>query len=324
MGALSKLTDENFNVHLLLTSSDLAEIYVYDILKARCKATLESVLTVNTRSEFKGMSELVSMQPNLAEKWLVVMDYTKVKTQLKAAMGVLQSETAIFLLKVKNYAEFKELKKLYPQMNDIYLNSIRRYEVVDLLRPYQLSTSLQSYVATAYFNDPERVFTLVRELKNGAVVQSSSDVVALCGESMNSIQKFTMLLLTDTPKTQMFLKRSYKKRVSNVCDLCETFTCETAYNFISSALKDIMYIKMLYLQGVIYDRVYDLPEAFDESKLARYGFYLKEISQGVSYERILWVYSELRNFGRWKTTQDAVLFLYKFYLALIDKAKGVA
>lgn len=324
MGSLSNLLNSEVSVHLLLTSSDLAEIYVYDTLKGRCRATLESVLTVDTRATFKSMSELVSMQPNLAEKWLVVLNYTKVKAQLKATIGVLQSETAIFLVKVKNYLEYKEFKELYGNANDLYLNSIKRADVMDLLRPFSLSEEVKVYTANAYYNDPERVFLLRQELLNGATVSGPKDVVKLCGESIGNIQRFALQLLTDSPKTEMFLKRSYKKRVKTVCDLCDTFSCRTAYNFISSVLKDIMYIKMLYLEGTVYDKIRDLPEAFDEVKLAKYNFYLREIAEEISYERILWVYSELRKFGRWNTTQDAVLFLYQFYLALIRQAEGVA
>lgn len=323
MGSLSDLNNQDVSVHLLLTSSDLADIYVYDTLKERCKATLESVFTVDTKASFKGMSEMVSMQPNLAEKWLVVLNYSKVKGMLKGSMGIFQSETAIFLVKVKNYAEYKEFKSMYGSVNDMYLNTIKRFEVMYLLRPFGLSEEVKGFTATAYFSDPERVFLLRKELLNGAEIKSTKDVVALCGESMGNIQKFAMLLLTDEPKTEMFLKRSYKKRVKTVCELCETFSSRTAYNFVSSVLKDILYIKMLYLQGTVYDKICDLPEAFDETKLARYNYYLKVVSGGISYERILWVYSEIRSFGRWNRQEDAVLFLYKFYLALIKRNECV-
>lgn len=322
MGSLSKLLDTETTVNMLLTSSDLAYLYVYDTLKGRCKATLESVLLVDSKASFKAMSEMVSMQPNLADKWLVEINYSKVKAQLKATLGILQSETAVYLIRVRTYSEYKEVKELYAGINDLYLNVIKRQEVMDLLRPFRLSEDLKGYVASAYYNDPERVFVLRKELQNGAEVKNSKDVAKLCGESMGTVQRFAIQLLSDEPKTEMFLKRSYKKRVKTVCDLCDSFTSRSAYNFLSAVLKDILYIKMLYLQGVIYNRIEDLPEAFDEGKLAKYGYYLKDISEGISYERILWVYSELRNFGRWNTSQDAVSFLYKFYLALIKKAEA--
>lgn len=325
MGSLKSLNDVDKRVHLLLTSSNLAEIYVYDTLKSRCNATLESVVEVNSSSTFKGMLELVNVQPNLADNWLFVIKFSKVKSSLKKVLGIFESTSSVFLLKVDSYKEFKEAKEMYSSINDLYLESIRKNDVMDLLRDYKVSPKVKDFVASSYYRDPEKVFELCKELKNGAVVETSKDVVKLCGESMGSIQKFTLQLLEDAPKTEMFLKRSYKKRVSTLCDLCDTFSPRTAYNYIRSSVKDVLHIKMLYLEGVIYDRITDLPECFDEKKLAKYNYKLKSIAEGISYDRILHLYNTMGSFGRWYTSQDGIMFLYKYYLELIDEnVKGVA
>ena len=75
MGSLRLLRSHETNVHMLLTSSNLAEIYVYDELKSVCGATIDSVLEVSNRSTFNNMLELVNMQPLLSEKWLFVINY---------------------------------------------------------------------------------------------------------------------------------------------------------------------------------------------------------------------------------------------------------
>lgn len=319
---LKDLKDVNKNVHLLLTSYNLVEIYVYDVLKKRCNATLESIIDVNNTSSFRTMLEYVNVQPNLADYWLFVIDYSKVKSQIKKNMGIFQSETSVFLLKVSNYKDFKEfMQECNVTVNSLYLNVIRRGDVYDLLRPYNLSEKVKEFVATSYYKDPEKVFILQKELKNGISISKPKDVISLCGESTNSIQKFVMQLLLDTPKTKLFLKRGYKKRVNTLYTLCETFNPRTAYNYIRATVKDILYIKMLYLEGRIYDKIRDLPECYDEAKLSRYSFMLKTISQGIEYEKILSLYSMLTNEGKWYSVQDGISFLYKYYLGLLDLNK---
>ena len=322
MGDLKGLTDKMKNIHLLLTSSSLAEIYVYDTLKERCKATLESVYEVNSSSTFNGMLELVNVQPYLAECWLFVIDYKKVRGALKKNLGIFKSESSVFLIKVGTYKDFKDFMELKVSVNDLYLEVIKKLDVYDLLRGYPVSQKVKDFVVASYYRDPEKVFTLVNELKNGLQVESQRDVVKICGESSGSIQKFAIQLLTDEPKTERFLSRSYKKRVATLCDLCDTFGVRTAYNFLRACINDLIQIKVLYLNGVIYDRIRDLPECYDEKRLARYNYYLKTIAEEVSYTRLLSLYEDIGAYGRWLSSQDGVLFLYKYYLGLLEKRKG--
>ena len=318
MGSLKALNDKLKNTHMLLTSSNLAEIYVYDTLKSRCNATLESILDINSMSMFKSMLELVNVQPNLADNWLFIVDYSKVKSLIKKNMGIFQAKTSVFLIKVNSYKEFKEVKELEMPVNDLYLESIRKVEVYDLLRGYNISQKVKDFVASSYFKDPDKVFVFLNEVKNGAVVETTKDVVKICGESSGSIQKFVLQLLTDSPNTDRFLYRSYKKRVNSLCDLCDAFGTRTANNFIRATIKDIMSIKILYLNGVIYDRVVNIPDCFDEKKLMRYNYCIKVITGGISYSRILFLYQMLEQYGKWKTSQDGILFLYKYYIDLIE------
>ena len=317
MGSLVELKDPAKQVHLLLSSSNLVEIYVYDTLKERCKATLESIMDVNSSSTFKAMLELVNIQPNIADKCVFVIDIKKVRGKIKRTLGIFQSETSIFLLKVDTYKDFKDAKDLGIDINDLYLETIRKQEVQNLLRGYKIAPKIVDFVASSYYRDPEKVFVLRKELDNGADINSPKDVTELCGESLGSIQKFTMQLLTDAPKTEMFLKRSYKRRVVTLCDLCDTFGSSTAYNYIKATVKDILYIKMLYMEGTIYNRIRELPECFDEKKLSRYNHSLRDIEVELQYSKILHLYNVMGSTGRWRSQQDGVLFLYQYYLDLI-------
>lgn len=319
MGSLKDLNNEEKRVFLLLTSSNLAEIYVYDTLKNRCNATLESIMDINSTSTYKGMMELVNVQPNLADSWLFVIQYNKVKSLIKKALGIFQSTSSVFLIKVNNYKEFKEVKETIKGVSDLYLSSIKRNEVLDLLRGFKISQNVMDFIAYSYYREPDKVFEIRKELLNGAVIENTKDVVKLCGESQGSIQNFVLQLLTDKPKTEMYLKRSYKKRVNTLYDICESFSPMTAYNYIKASVKDILYIKMLYLEGKIYDNIRELPECFDEKKLSKYNYKLREIAEDISYDKILHLFNKLNDCGRWYNVQDGIMFLYNYYLELINE-----
>lgn len=315
MGSLRHLRSAENNVHLLLTSSNLAEIYVYDELKSICGATVESVVDVNSKSTFQNMLELVNMQPLLADKWLFVIIYKGgIKQLVKKYEGIFQTETARFLVKVENYKDFKEFKGVIRNANDLYLNVIRHDDIAFMLNGYKLSSNVIEFVEKSYYRDPEKVFILAKELANGAVVSNNRDVVRICGESSGSIARFAMLLLNEMPSSENGLKRVYSKRVKILVDLCESFGTRSTYNFLVAALKDILNIKILYLQGIIYDSIRDLPEVYDEKKLSRYNMYLKRIIQDLTYENILRLYVALCKCDRWRNPQDGVLFLYNYYL----------
>ena len=173
MGALKDLQDPAKSVHLLLTSSNLIEIYVYDTLKARCNATLESIIDVNSTSTYRYMLELVNIEPNLADKWLFVLDYKKIKGSLKKNLGIFQSEVSVFLIKVDNYKDFKEVKELGVFLNDLYLDVIRRNDVYYMLGKYKISQKVIEFVVNSYYRDPEKVFVLKKELENGADILAS-------------------------------------------------------------------------------------------------------------------------------------------------------
>ena len=315
MGSLRYLKSRENNVHLLLTSSNLAEIYVYDELKSVCGATIDSVVEVTNRATFTNMLKLVNMQPLLAEKWLFVITYKAgIKQLVKKYEGIFQSDTAIFLVKVENYKDFKEFKGVVRSVNDLYLNTIGHGDVSYLLNGYKLSQSVIEFIEKSYYRDPEKVFVLMRELNSGAVVGTNRDVVKICGESTGSVARFAMLLLNEMPSSAQGLKRVYSKRVKLLVDLCESFGTRSTYNFLVATMKDILNIKVLYLQGIIYDSIRDLPEGYDEKKLARYNMYLKRIIQDLTYESILRLYIALSSCESWRTPQDGVLFLYDYYL----------
>lgn len=324
MGSIRKLTDSNTNVHILLTSSNLSELYVYDTLKKKCKAGVDSILNIESRSSINEMLELVNLQPFTSDKWLFVLDFKKCKSTIKDRKGMFESDSSEFLIKVKNYKEYKEAKELLGNVNDIYLSFIRYYDVEFLLQGYNLSPKLIEFVTRSYSSDPEQVFVLLEELKNGRVIEKRKDIVDICGMSTGSLNSFALTLLKDFPKTEKGKKLVYKKRIGVAVELAETYGYGKMRNFLMSCVKDILDIKQLYMVGAIYDRIANLPDAkvrdkkgelvpvYDEKKLSRYNSLLKIIID-IPYTRIMNLYLLLKQGGAWYNSMDMINFIYLYY-----------
>lgn len=313
MGTLRELESENKTVHMYLASSGIIDLFIYDTLKQSCQATLESIIEVKTITQFHDMLDVINMSPFAADKWLVIIHYKAVKVLLKKWVAVFDSPTTRFLIKVKNYKEFKEFKELYPEVNDLYLSLIRHNEVMYLLKPYSgISEKLIDFVAKSYSREPEKIFELRKELQSGLEVPDRKAIVKLLGVSAGSINYFALQLLKDPPTTERGMLITYRHRVKTAYELGQAYNISTFRNFLLSAVKDIITIKELYLNGVIYDRIKNIPDCFDEQKLSRYNYYLDTINH-IPMSRVMKLFISLKQCGVWRSQLDMVRFLYTYY-----------
>lgn len=314
MGTLLELGSAEKNVHMLLTSSNLIELYVYDKIRDFCKASRdESIYEANTVREFRDIIDLVNLYPMQSNKWLFIIDYSKIKREVEKNKGIFESVSSCFLIRVSKYKDFKDFKEFYPKVNDLYLSVIRRNEVMYLLDGYGLSQKLVDFVAKSYYRDPEKVFTLKKALDSGSRVSTQKDIVSICGSSAGSINHFIMLLLAPKPTTEKGSKTVYHNRISIGLELIDTYGISSVYNFLVSGVKDLIQIKTLYLRGVIYDSIRDLPPGFDEKKLSRYSIYLRKIKEEISYSSLMSLYLALKENGKWFSYLDMIKFLYDYY-----------
>lgn len=316
MGRLAYIGSLDKTVHMVTTGFSIAEMYVYDTLKSICKATVDSVLEVNSKASFSEMLEMVNIQPYLADRWLIVIEYKKVKALIKKYRGAFESETSRFLIKVSNYREFKEFKELVPSVNDIYLSRLGYKDIAYLLNDYSISQSVLDFIVKSYSRSPDKVFVLRDELEKGLKIKDSKDVVRVCGESASSVNHFVFLLLAKPP-AKSAVSRVCKKRVQVANILLSVYGAQTLRNFLISSVRDIMHIKQLYIQGIIYNSIRNIPECFDESKLSRYSMYLRTISDEIPMSRIINLFVSLCNSGVWSKENDVIEFIYKYYEGVV-------
>lgn len=317
MGTLRDLKAMDKNVHLLVTNSNLADIYVYDTLKERCDATLESIYNIEKVSDIGIMKELVGMEPYMSDRWLFIVDYSKLKKSIKEISGIFEADTSIFLIKVKGYADFKEFKELYPRCNDVYLSMIRRNDILYLFNDIKISSKCLDFVCKSYMREPEKVFMLRKEMLNGYEVSKDHDIIKLCGASSGSVVSFALGLLSSNPKSKKGFDMVMRNKVLQTEDMIDAYGIRSFRNFLVSSVRDIMDIKILYLQGVIYNSIRDLPEIYDERKLSRYNYCLGKIIE-TQYDDIMRLYLILKSSGMWIAKSDVMSFLYNYYGGKLD------
>lgn len=312
MGALKDLHNPEKTVHMCISNSGIIDIYVHDSLKSVCSATLDEIIDVNTKGDFSKMLQIVSMQPFSSNKWFVILTYSAVKSLLEKHKGIFDLDYVCFLVKVKNYREYKQFKEFYGNVNDLYLALIRYNDVKFLLEPYSIPSSVIDFVAKSYSREPEKVFTLYTELKHGLVIETKKEVVKMLGASTGSVNNFAFQLLKEYPTTERGLKTVYKNRIKTASELSQAYGLATFRNFLMASVKDILTIKELYISGCIYDRIKNIPDVFNESKLSKYNYYLDTINR-IPYDRVARLWLLLKKQGVWRSPLDLFQFMYTYY-----------
>lgn len=314
--SLEKLTDDRCSIHLMYSESNLAELLVYDTIKQTCEADLESTLTINNSTSFNGMLDLINIQPFLADRWFVVIEYKKVAKLLKNYTGIFRLDTCRFLIKTNNYKEFKAAKELIQtsngSLNELYLAVLRMNDVSWLTKDINLSWKLNEFLYKSYSREPDKILGLVREVKNGAIVNDRKDIVNICGASSGSVFSYVMSLLTMSIKTERGANTSLKKKLSEAIDLSRTYGVTTFRNYLVATLRDIIDIKEMYLNGDIYDNIINLPAKFDEKRYGRYRYALKSIL-ALPLNEVIGLYLTLMKSGYWMREVDVIEFIYKLY-----------
>lgn len=315
MGCLKDLTDMSKSIHLLQTNSSRAEMYVHDTLKKVYNATLEDMFEVKTKQNIKALYELASVQPYTAEKWIFEIEFKVISDMLKTNKGIFESPNICYVIKVDRYKDFKEFKNGIGSCNDLYLSYLHREDIMYLLSGFSISEKLMNFICGSYSRDVDKVFELREHLLGGVEISTQRDVVNLVGSSQGSINGYVLQLITAPPRTEKGQARVYKNRLQYGLGLCRTYGARTFRNYLASTVHDMLQIKQLYMQGIIYNRVINIPEQYDEKKLSRYNYLLDSIENSLSYEDLLGLYVklQLKENRVWYTESDFVRFLYDYY-----------
>jgi hypothetical protein len=302
------------NVNAYFTESSKVDMFIYDKLKKIGGNSLSTIITVNTAKDFNEVISLANVLPHEADKWLFVLNYSKVSGLLKKHKGVLKSDTSSFIVKLANYKEFLNFNKEHSDgnINSMYLSRFSKDDFYHVLSGKGLSDDTLSFIWTSYYNDIDKFFDIAEHIDSGGTLKTRKDVSDLCGVSATSLQGLSFMLLRDLPKTAKGRKTSLKKVLNLSLLTAEGFGFTKAYYYLLGCLKDFLDIKMLVMQGVVYDRIFEVPQGFDENRLKKNNRYLKSIGR-IPYNKLAGVYLLLNSVGVWRNEKDVTSFIYKLY-----------
>lgn len=304
------------NIVVLSTNSSLAEIYVYDALKYKSNAIKDSIMQVKDKKSFATMLEKISFEPMMASKWLFEIDFKSVRALfLKYKENLERCDTAYFLVKCEKYPDFLKAKEKIA-CTPMYLHKLKGLDA-SFLFSSKLSTELQRYVCTNY--GVEKCFELYNYFKDGGKsLSNKKEIQELLGTGESSVIDFVFDLMKDYKGSKRSIKLQIAKRSKDLDFLVDSYGAKSVQNFIKSDVKNLIEVKQLYLEGILYDSISKerIPEGYDFSKLSRYNIYFDTISQ-TPIKRMIYLLSKIIE-GQWRDKDDAFKFLYAYYLSRKD------
>lgn len=312
---LKDLVDKTLNYHTVMCDSGKLDLLVYNLLKQACNGNKDTIFYVNKKSDVEEMLDLSLIMPYSADQWLFIVNYNKVKRQRRKLIEFIKAKTVSskVLVSFDKYADFKKFNDdLGALVNSMYLKTLRKDDMAFLFRGTKLGKDLKEFIFYSYRSEVEKVMSVLEYIKDGHSVKTRKDITELVGVSTGSIQHFIFQLLGKPPKTEKSRERIIKNRSYILSELAKVYGVKGIKTILTNSVKDILDIKTLYLSGVVYKSLTNIPEGYDSKRLLRYRVFFGKIID-IEYSRILELYLLLYNEGVWSNELDLYKFLYIYY-----------
>ena len=312
---LKDLVDKTLNYHTIMCDSGKLDLLVYNLLKKACNGNKDTIFYVNKKSDVEEMLDLSLIMPYSADQWLFIVNYNKVKRHRRKIIEFIKAKTVSskVLISFERYGDFKKFNDdLGSIVNSMYLKTLRKDDMAFLFRDTKLGKDLKEFIFYSYRSEVEKVMSILEYIKNGQSVKSRKDITELVGVSTGSVQHFIFQLLGKLPKTEKSRERVIKNRSYILSELAKVYGVRGIKTILTNSVKDILDIKTLYLTGVVYKSLTNIPEGYDSKRLLRYRVFFGKIID-IEYSRILELYLLLYNEGAWSSELDLYKFLYIYY-----------
>jgi hypothetical protein len=312
---LKDLVDKTLNYHTVMCDSGKLDLLVYNLLKQACNGNKDTIFYVNKKSDVEEMLDLSLIMPYSADQWLFIVNYNKVKRHRRKLIEFIKAKTVSskVLVSFDKYADFKKFNDdLGALVNSVYLKTLRKDDMAFLFRDTKLGKDLKEFIFYSYRSEVEKVMSVLEYIKDGHSVKTRKDITELVGVSTGSIQHFIFQLLGKPPKTEKSRERIIKNRSYILSELAKVYGVRGIKTILTNSVKDILDIKTLYLSGVVYKSLTNIPDGYDSKRLLRYRVFFGKIID-IEYSRILELYLLLYNEGAWSNELDLYKFLYIYY-----------
>lgn len=312
---LEALTDKEINVHTVMLDSGKLDMFIYNTLKKSTGGNKDTIIYVNKKSDIEEMSDLALVMPMQADQWLFIINYDKVKRHRRKIIELIKKKniSSKYLVSFSKYVDFKKFNEdLGSIANPMYLKNLNLTDVRFLFRKYRFDKDLFQFIFYSYRSEVEKMMSLLSFLETGHLIKSRKDVTDLVGVSTGSVQHFIFQLLGKKPLSEKSQKTVLKNRVNTLTELSKVYGVRSLKGILTNSVKDILDIKSLYLNGVIYKTIDNIPEGYVATRLLKYKpFYAKILD--ISYMRILDLYLLLYNERSWNSEVEMYQFIYTYY-----------
>lgn len=306
-------------VVLIQTPSDVLKMFLQDKIKAQLGSTQESVLTVDNKKTLKEAGNFSGMIPFDAKRWLFIVNLDKVGVNADLRDIIYNNSTGLFFCttdKYSTYKRFKDMCKALDHMVDFYITYLKRMDFYYLYyalvpKDDMLPKVLSDFVQKGYSNDISTVINFFIELSRGTKFDSKKSIIDFCGQSGNTVDNLLFSLLEMQFKTERGIKSVMGNRLKSGYELAQSIGWHKLRTYLYSSLNAVMDIKGLYISGVIYKRIENLPDNFNEKKLSKYQRLFKKIKE-VPFSDMVRLRVALYECGDWNNEADYLRFIYRY------------
>lgn len=315
-----------YKVILVQTPADKLSLFLYDKVKADYGCTQNTIVTVKDKTDIAQVKEIAYVDSFISDKWLVTIDFSKDKSLglLKDLLPIMyESNTIVFFCTANNYKTFKTLsdsfkKKGITEVVSFYLNRLNSADFQYLYNAYvtpqnKLSKNLYTAVYQGYSSNVSAIMDLFTELRNGTTFESQKDIADVCGVGNNSVENFVFSLLKQPSLSEQGTKIVLKNRLKAGFDLASVYGFGKLQNYMRNCVSCLRDIKVLRVSGVVYKTLINLPDGYDEAKLARYQRYIWRLNE-IPLSRILRLGLFLDERLSWTNDLDFIHFIYAYLL----------
>lgn len=322
---LKSLQDGNNTVHVVYTGgSNLLELTLVDKLKEFWSIDRGDTHRVETIQKIRSLEKSLMMSPLAGEKWFVYINMNRLKRRSKDIANFISvgAETSVFYVATDSYGSFKELKKeLRDEGNFLYLGWLRETEIhwlVDDARKGReaevIAPKALDFLSRGYGSEPDKVMRVCELITEGTFFGDRKSIIDAVGVSAGSVDRLVFNLLKEPPKN---VKLVVKNRLGVLDELLSIYGVRTTQNYLKSAVRKLIDLKMLWLNGTIYNRLpKNLPQGYVYEELKRYERYLDDL-RDVPLKKLVALLTSLEGVGSWRDKVDAQGFIYKYYTEVL-------
>lgn len=314
-------------VLIFQTSSTKINIFVTDKLKKLFGSNQDTMRDLADKKDMKVIKEIYNVDPYLSDRWLVTVQLGKFGGKYKELIDLIINSTTVFFICIaESYRVFKGFKEALnkfrvQQVCDLYLTYLKSSDFHYLYRELvpetnRMPNAIADYVCQSYGADIDAVLDLFNVLQEGTPVTTRRDVSDICGIGGNSVDSFIFSLIKNPPTSAKGAMTVIKNRLQAGDDLAQVYGYTSFYNQLSACVKQLVDIKMLVLSGVVYKRITEVPNGYDEKKLPRYQKYIWRL-RDIPLSRLLRLKIFLGTTA-WKSGVDLMQSIYGYYKDIIQ------